>query len=213
MEAVARAALQLRDRCVSMSVLDQDAALYLASGLLALGTVALAVSADYRQWAELSVGPYLLAAVICFAVARRRARRGAHEHRADRDTLRRGIVIGLLVTTVVVPLSMELVLRAHGRTGAEAQVEVSVLERCGDRVANGHNCYLRHPTAVGVSPHSDAPWIDRSTYFPYLPAMIPFGLYNAIPGPPAVRDSRVALSGFTLLVVTCLLYTSDAADE
>ncbi len=76
MAAVLRWSLHWRDRLVALSVLDQDALLYLLAALLALGTILLGESADYREWAELAVGPYVIGAVICFVVARRRSKRG-----------------------------------------------------------------------------------------------------------------------------------------
>jgi len=199
----------LQARCVALTVLEQDALLYLASGLLALGTYAMAVSTDYREWAAMSTGPYLLAGACCWLVSRRRAARGKRERRDAHDVLRRGLVLGLLLTTVLIPLSVEIALRAQGSQGAQAQVEIAVIERCGDRVANGHNCYLTHPATVGKSPSSDNPSIDANSYFPYLPGMIVFGLINAVPGPLGLKDARVALSGFALLVVTGALMLVD----
>ena len=74
MAAVWRVGLGWRDRLVALSTLDQDALLYVLAAAFALGTLFLAESRDYRQWAAMSLGPYLLAAAICAAVARRRAR-------------------------------------------------------------------------------------------------------------------------------------------
>jgi len=53
-----------RDRLVALPILEQDALLYLLATIFALGTVALAGSDDYRQWAEMALGPYLIAAVV-----------------------------------------------------------------------------------------------------------------------------------------------------
>lgn len=202
MRAVVRAAQVVRDRCVAMSVLRQDAALYGLSALLAAGTVVMAVSVDYRQWAEMSLGPYLLAAGVSLAVARRRERRPASATRDKRDVLRRVIVLVLLLTAVLIPLTVELILRAEAKPGAHAQPEVPVIERCGDRVAQHLNCYPSYPKTPGISPSSDAKNIDANSFFPYLPGMIPFGLINATAGPPELQDARVALSGFTIIVVT-----------
>ena len=83
MVAVAQWALRCRDRLVALSVLDQDALLYLLAGALALGTLILGEAADYREWAQLAVGPYALGAVVCFLAARRRSRqRGSRETNA-----------------------------------------------------------------------------------------------------------------------------------
>ena len=61
MAAVLRTALRWRDRLVALSVLDQDALLYVLAAILAFGTILLGESADYRQWAEMALGPYALA--------------------------------------------------------------------------------------------------------------------------------------------------------
>ena len=83
----------------------------------------------------MSLGPYLLAAAICAAVARRRARiaganatgaigtganaAGARDaSRRGRDRLRQGVVLGLLLTVVLVPLTVEVILRAEAKVGA-----------------------------------------------------------------------------------------------
>ena len=79
MTAVSRRVFLWRDRLVALQVLEQDALLYVLAAVFALGTLGFAESADYRQWAQMSLGPYLLAAGICWAVARRRARRGGAE--------------------------------------------------------------------------------------------------------------------------------------
>src|ERR1035437_1301307 len=83
MAAVTSRLLSWRDRLVALSVLEQDALLYLLAAVFALGTISLAVSDDYRQWAEMALGPYVVATVVCWYVSRRRARRaeptpGAH---------------------------------------------------------------------------------------------------------------------------------------
>ena len=62
MSAILRTALRGRDRLVALSVLDQDACLYGLAALLALGTILLGESADYRQWAEMALGPYAVGA-------------------------------------------------------------------------------------------------------------------------------------------------------
>src|ERR1039458_4168819 len=87
MAAVTSRLLSWRDRLVALSVLEQDALLYLLAAVFALGTISLAVSDDYRQWAEMALGPYVVATVICWYASRRRAPRGAYpRRRAGRAT-------------------------------------------------------------------------------------------------------------------------------
>jgi hypothetical protein len=206
MAAVSRSALGWRDSLVSLSVLDQDALLYVLSAVLALGTILLGESADYRQWAEMAVGPYALAVVLCFGVARwnaRRARRGADS--PGRDRLRNGVILGLLITVMLVPLSVEVVLRADHHPGDEVQNEVTVIEAGGDRVANHKNCYLSNPKNIGGSVTSQS----EDSFFPYLPGMCPFGLINATSGPAELKDARIPLTGFSLIVIGAALLIAE----
>jgi len=227
MAAVTRTVQRWWDRSVALPLLVQDALLYLLAAVFALGTLIFAESVDYRQWAEMSLGPYFLAAAICLVVARRRsraihsepvpveagvpneaeaaARSNARGSPRGRDNLRRGVVLGLFITTVLLPLSVEVTLRAEAKPGAHAQPEVGVIEACGDRVAHHRPCYLRNPK----SPGGFQPSSDQNSFFPYLPGMIPFGLINATTGPPELKDARVALSGFTLIVIAGALLIAD----
>ncbi len=185
--------------------------MYVLGGLFALGTLALAASSDYRQWGEMSLGPYVLAAAICWAVARRRARRATAgvEPGKGRDRLRQGLVLGLLLTVVLVPLTVEVILRAEAKPGAHAQPEVSTIEACGDRVAHHKSCYLPNPKTAGGPRVSQA----EDSFFPYLPGMIPFGLINATSGPAELKDARVPLTGFTLIVIAAALLIADTTSR
>jgi hypothetical protein len=227
MAAVWRVGLGWRDRLVALSTLDQDALLYVLAAAFALGTLFLAESRDYRQWSAMALGPYLLAAAICAAVARRRARiaganatgaigtgandTGANDtgardaSRRGRDRLRQGVVLGLLLTVVLVPLTVEVILRAEAKVGA--QNEVTTIEACGDRVAHHKNCYPSDPKNAGGALQNQG----ANSFFPYLPGMIPFGLVNATSGPPELKDARIALSGFTLIVLAGGLLVADTS--
>src|ERR1039458_8962013 len=191
MAAVTSRLLSWRDRLVALSVLEQDALLYLLAAVFALGTISLAVSDDYRQWAEMALGPYVVATVICWYASRRRARRVTVEAGRAGDRLRRYLVLGLLLTVVLVPLSVEVILRAESTPGAHVQNEVTVIEACADRVAHDKNCYLSNPKSIGTSVTSQS----ENSFFPYLPGMIPFGLVNATSGPPEFKDARLPLDG------------------
>ncbi len=201
--------LRWRDRCVALSVLEQDALLYLVAAVFALGTIALAVSDDYRQWAEMALGPYLIAAVICWGVSRRRARRANAETGGAGDRLRRYLVLGLLVTVVLVPLGVEVILRAESKPGAHVQNEITSIEQCADRVAHHKNCYLSNPKTIGTSQTSQS----ENSFFPYLPGMIPFGLVNATSGPPEFKDARLPLTGFSLIVIVGALLVAETTSR
>jgi hypothetical protein len=200
-----RSVLRWWERCSTLPVLEQDALLYLIAGVFALGTVVLAESQDYRQWAELAVAPYFVAAVVCWLVARHRAQRVGQDGPPAKDRLRAAVVLGLLVTVMIVPLGVEVTLQAEAKPGDHVQNEVTVIEACGDRVAHHKDCYLTNPKNIGTSQTNTS----EDSFFPYLPGMIPFGLINTISGPAELKDARVALSGFTLIVVGGALLIAD----
>jgi hypothetical protein len=195
-------------RCCAVPALRQDAALYAAAATWSAITWGVAVSNDYREWAAWTLGPYLLSAIVC-EVAFRRRRAAAREPRLTRvgDPVRTLSVVGLVLFTLLLPLTTQVLFRAsttHVR-GAQAQPEVAVIERAGDRMAKFQDPYLQHPTDVGKSPWTDSPNIDSQSYFPYLPGMAFFGLANAVPGVKALGDARVELGGFAFLVVLLAL--------
>jgi hypothetical protein len=195
-----------------LPALRQDALLYLLAGVFAGGESVLAITADYREWGRIAVGPYLAAALACELGHRLRARRSTAARGFDPDaghetsSLRRGIVFALLVAVVIVPLGLLVTWRAGDPPvtnphGAQAQPEVAVIERAGDRFARFKNPYLAKPTSVGVSPSNDVKTVDADAFFPYLPGMVPFGLTNAASVPTALTDARLPLAAFTLIVV------------
>jgi hypothetical protein len=209
MAAITSKLLTWRDRLVALPVLQQDALLYLLATVFALGTMALAVSDDYRQWAEMALGPYAVATVICWVVSRRRVRLVKPDVGGAGDRLRRYLVLGLLATVVLVPLSVEVILRAEAKPGAHVQNEVTVIEACADRVAHDKNCYLSNPKSIGTSVTSQS----ENSFFPYLPGMIPFGLVNATSGPPEFKDARIPLTGFSLLVIAGALLIAETTSR
>ena len=114
-------------------------------------------------------------------------------------------MLGLLLTVVLVPLTVEVILRAEAKVGA--QNEVTTIEACGDRVAHHKNCYPSDPKNAGGALQNQG----ANSFFPYLPGMIPFGLVNATSGPPELKDARIALSGFTLIVLAGGLLVADTS--
>jgi len=209
MAAVTGSLFRWRDRLVALPVLEQDALLYLLAASFTLGTVVMAGSDDYRQWAEMALGPYFLAAVISWHVSRRRARRGIGKGGRAGDRLRRYLVLGLLVTVVLLPLSVEVVLRAESKPGAHVQNEVTVIEACADRVTRHKSCYLSDPKSIGTSVTSQS----ENSFFPYLPGMIPFGLVNATSGPTEFKDARLPLTGFSLIVIAGALLIAETTSR
>ncbi len=207
-------------RLAGLPVLSQDGLLYLASAALAAGIIAMAVTADYREWAVMAIGPYLAAAAASWLTQRRRNRlQGDPERPPGRshgrlgDPVRATIALSVLVLAVLLPLGYQLVWRADSQPGAHAQPEVAVIERAGDRAAHGLDPYLSNPATVGVSPSSDSRAVDASTFFPYLPGMAVFGMTNVSTGSPELDDARVALTLFTILVALLALVLVRAPPE
>ncbi len=204
------------DRVAALPVLRQDAILYLLSGAFAAGESGLAITADYREWGRMTTLVYLGAAACSELVyRRRRAARSDPDQGDGASPFRRAVVLAVLVGAVLVPLSFLVMWRAGGGPvvnpkAAQAQPEVAVIERAGDRFSHFHDPYLRKPTNVGVSPSNDAKSVDSKSYFPYLPGMVPFGLTNAASVPAPFTDARLPLTAFTLIVVLLSLALSRA---
>ena len=196
-------------RSAAMSPLAQDAVLYLLSALFCAITAVVALSYDYREWGLMAGIAYGAGAAVTLA-GWWRWRRGLLAATTV-GWLRRGVVGLLLVGAVLVPLGLELSWRAQGTPGEHAQPEVAVIERAGDRAAAGQDPYLTRPTEVGVPPTSDRRSVDATAFFPYLPGMVPFGMLNAAPLPAVLRDARVTLAGFTLLVGAGTLLATGAS--
>ncbi|MGD0218845.1 MAG: glycosyltransferase 87 family protein [Acidimicrobiales bacterium] len=202
------AVLSAYRRFMSWAPIDKDVFFYLCATVFAVTTAAVAISADYREWGEMAAVAYGIGTAVS-AVAAVAARWGTIGPAAA-SFLRRFVVVAVLLGAVVVPLVCELIWRAEARPGPNAQSEVAVVERAGDRLAEGRSPYLDHPVTVGVSPRSDAKSIDANSFYPYLPGMAPFGLANAAAGPAELGDARLTLAGFTLVVSALALLGADA---
>jgi hypothetical protein len=223
-----KAAADLAEALARLPVLRQDALLYLLAGAFCAGVAGLAVTADYRGWAEIAAAPYLLAAGASELVLRRRLALAAKkepeapvsaEPTGVPSWFRRGVIVCLLCLVVFVPLGLQVTWRAEApgpRTNshqAMAQPEVAVIERAGDRFAHFRDPYLSHPTTVGVSPSNDYKSVNATSFFPYLPGMFVFGLANAAPIPRPLTDARVLLAAFSLLVVALALYLAPVSSR
>ncbi|WP_298210999.1 glycosyltransferase 87 family protein [Ferrimicrobium sp.] len=184
-----------------LTPLEQDSLLYLASAIFAIGQLLISTHADYRQWAEIAVIPYAFVGLIALLLSRHR------RARASRFT-RRGLVVSLFLLCLVVPLSISIAQRINNVPGIHAQDEVAVIERCGDRVVQNQNCYLNRPTTVGTGTQNLSKKTDADAFVPYLPGMIIFGVPNGLTIPKPLRDARVSLTLFTLVITTVALALS-----
>lgn len=179
-----------------------DTLLYLGSSALAFINIYVAAGGDYRQWGLLAFPPYLLAATITYYLEKRGT------SASDNFGVRKALILGLFFTSLILPLSISVAQRTLATPGAHAQAEVVVIERCGDRVAANKNCYLNHPTTVGVSATNYSKKLDAHSFVPYLPGIVIFGFPNSLNIPTPLRDARVAMTIFTLAIVLVALRIS-----
>lgn len=197
-----------RELWCSLPTLRREVLIYVASAGFAAGVLLWAGGADYRRWGAMAAVAYGAGALACEA-AHRLLARGFGSRFAAREAaaarVAHAMVVALFLAALVLPLSVQVVRRAEGRPGPNAQPEVAVIERAGARALHHEDPYLAHPATVGVSPSSDAASVDRRSFFPYLPGMVAFGLVSAISRPPELGDARLAFSVFTLLVALVAL--------
>ncbi len=206
-----------------LPVLRQDGVLYLMAAAFAVGEGVFAVTADYREWGHIAVGPYVAAALFCELTYRRRRKKGGEGAALDTgdtaSTFRRVLVLVALALVVLVPLGLQVTWRADAtpqmtsHNSAQAQPEVAVIERAGDRFYAFQDPYPANPSTVGVSPANDRKSVNASSYFPYLPGMVFFGVLNAVKIPSELNDARVELAGFTLIIVALALLLVPASSR
>src|SRR5579862_1852321 len=122
---------------------ERDAVLYAASGLFAVVTAETSSITLYRQWGELAMVPYIVAAVASALLARRARRRPAPvDHRSWHWTTPRMLLFLLvLLGATLMPLALEILWRSDGAPSSHVQPEVSVVEASGNRVAHGLDPY------------------------------------------------------------------------
>ncbi len=190
----------------------RDAFLYGCSAVFA-GVTAVAMGIPlYRQWGQLAVGPYAVAALV-MAVAAWRFGLRPHEVTASSDG-RRGrtrrrwngarVVAFLIVLfgATVIPLALEVVWRSDGNAALHVQPEVVVVEQAGARAAHGKNPYRVIDRDGQILVHShDEPLYEL--YYPYLPGMVVFGLssVSSVDKTEApLTDARIQFLVFTVVV-------------
>jgi Glycosyltransferase family 87 len=143
-------------------VLRIDLALYLLSAGFAGLTAATSTLAPHRAWGAVAVGGYL-AAAIATALLRGHARR---------PQWRSSIAAGAWVLTCLLPLVLQAIQRASGRSD-RAQEEVQVIEHAGRRLLEHGTPYLGRAELASL----DHPLLG---YLPYQPGMALFGLPRSL---------------------------------
>ena len=175
-----------------LSPLGSDAALYMASALFA-GLLALTTGEPAQMhWGYLAMGPYLAGGVIALVLAKRSTVRLTHV---------RFVLLGLVVVgAVAMPLGLEARWRQLDHGVGFAQPEVSVIERSGQLLSQGHSPY-RSYYANGhvVNQVKGVPAYE--SFFPYFPLMGVFGLPEAeTHRGKGLTDARIIMSLMTLIV-------------
>ncbi|MHB8379710.1 MAG: glycosyltransferase 87 family protein [Acidimicrobiales bacterium] len=169
----------------ALGTLTRDGLLYLAAAAFALVLGSTSGQPAQWQWGYLSVGPYLLIALLALVLARRAIRR---EH------LARVILLGAVIVGVVfVPLGLE----THWR---QAQPEVGVIERSGALLSKGLSPYRAYQKdGQIVNEIKGLPAFE--SFFPYFPLMGVFGLPSAdTKQSRGLTDARVIMTLMTLIV-------------
>jgi Glycosyltransferase family 87 len=108
----------------------------------------------------------------------------------------RWLALAVLIGAALLPLGLEAVWRARTAPGLHAQSEAIVTEEAARALRRSANPYA----AEYLHGPLEARPLGTKTHFPYLPAMLVFGLPRAFDGSSALADARVAFAAFTLAV-------------
>lgn len=177
--------------------LAADLGLYLASAGFAGVTAALSTLPPHRAWGAPAALGYATAGVVAGGqlIARRR---GGRLSRLAGPAARTVVTLLAWVTTALLPLLLQAVQRASGRTD-RAQEEVIVIERAGARLIEHGSPYLGRD-AIAALPSGE----QLLGYLPYQPGMAVFGLPRAVGGEAWWSDARV---WFALVTAVALALT------
>jgi hypothetical protein len=172
-----------------------DALLYGLSAGFAAGTAIVADIPLQRTWGRTALGAYLVAAATALAVSLRRW--GETQERRSRILL----AVAVFVFAAVVPLGVAAYLRAEGDPGDHAQSEAIIVEEGADALFDGRDPYAEE--------YLDGPLSDRplatQIHFPYMPAMLAFGVPRALGGHTPWADARVWFTIFSLSIAVASL--------
>ena len=169
----------------ALNGLARDGVLYSFSAIFALGLGMTSREAAQWHWGYLTAGPYLLCGLVGLVLSRLRLRRSS--------MVRVGLLGLVMLGSVAVPLGLE----ARWRI---AQPEVSVINRSGERLANGQTpypSYVKNGHLVNAVPGIPS----YESFFPYFPLMGAFGLPSSDTHlGKGLTDPRIAMTLLTLLV-------------
>lgn len=176
-----------------------DAVFYGVSASFAAVTAAAAEIPLQRSWGRAVLWPYGLAAltavIVALSASTSRGNRARHHRR------RTVLVLIVFAATALLPMTVAVARRADG-AGAYAQSEVIIVEEAARATLHGHDPYAAEYRG---GPLKDRP-VATQVHFPYLPAILVFGLPRVLAGDAPWTDARVwftvvalAVAGFGLL--------------
>ncbi len=157
----------------------------------------------YRQWGQMAVGSYAVAAALMTVVAWRMGRRATDRPTrpvgSGRKAARVVAFLIVLLGATVVPLAMEVVWRSEGNAALHVQPEVVVVEQAGVRAAHGKDPYQVVDRNGHILIHQSAE-PTYELYHPYLPGMVLFGFSSGSKVEARLTDARIQFLVFTTLV-------------
>jgi glycosyl transferase family 87 len=180
-----------------------DALLYgLSAGFAAVTAVAADIPLQ-RTWGRTAVWGYSVAAVAAAAASLRRW--GEAQEKRSRILL----AIVVFAATALAPLAVAAQLRAEGDPGDDAQSEVIIVEEGAEALFDGRDPYAEE--------YLDGPLSDRplatQIHFPYMPAMLAFGVPRASGGHAPWADARVWFTIFSLSIAVASLRQMRISDR
>jgi len=174
----------------SLSPVLSDAILYFASGVFALLMGFTSGEPAQWHWGYISFTGYFLATLVLLITSKR----------VNSFSLRKIVLIGLVIGVVVIPLSLETHWRQNNGGHGYAQPEVSVIERSAKNVVKGHDPYTVD-VKNGKVTNSIKGLPTYESFFPYFPLMSVFGLPDAITHRfYGLTDARIVMSLLTIAV-------------
>lgn len=180
-----------------------DASLYgLSAGFAALTALAADIPLQ-RTWGRTAVWGYGAAAVAATLASL------LHWGEARERRSRLLLAVAVFAGTALVPLAVAANLRADGDPGDHAQSEVIVVEEGADTLLDGRDPYAEEYLH---GPLSDRP-LATKVHFPYLPAMLVFGVPRALLGHAPWADARVWFTVVSLAIAVVSLRGMQASPQ
>ena len=175
---------------VSLSPVVSDAVLYFGAGVFALLMGLTSSEPAQWHWGYISVTGYFLAALILLIGSKW----------SNTFSLRKIVLIFLVIGVVVIPLSLETHWRQNNGGHGYAQPEVSVIERSANNVVKGTDPYTVD-VKNGKVFNSIRGLPTYESFFPYFPLMSVFGLPDAITHKIyGLTDARIVMSLLTIAI-------------